>query len=52
MKQQDIMSLTKNYINVATWSYKDMPFLDLSIAFYQLNIKINAKLVSQHQWKF
>jgi len=51
-EKQDLTALIKEYIDVFTWSYEDMPGLDPKVAMHYLNIKIDAKPVKQQQWRF
>jgi len=46
-KKQDLISLIKEYIDVFTWSYEDMPGLDPPVAMHHLNIKPDAKSIKQ-----
>ena len=44
-EKQDLISLIKEYIDVFTWSYEDMPSLDSQVVMHYLNIKRDAKPV-------
>jgi len=46
-KKDVLTSLIKEYIDVFTWSYKDMPDFDPQVVMHCLNIKPDAKLVKQ-----
>lgn len=42
-EKEDLIKLVKEYIYIFTWSYEDMPDLDLKVATYWLNIHREAK---------
>jgi len=44
-EKQDLISVIKEYIDVFTWSYEDMPSLDSQVVMHYLNIKRDAKPV-------
>ena len=52
MENQDLISLIREYIDVFTWIYEDMPDLDPQVAMHHLNIKLDAKSVKQQQRQF
>jgi len=52
MEKQNLISLIREYINVFTWSYVDMPSLEPQVAMHYLHIKLNARSVKQQQWRF
>ena len=49
LEKQDLISLAKEYIEVFSWSYKDMPGVDSQVAMHRLNIKQDDKPVKQQQ---
>jgi len=51
-EKQDHISLTKEYIDIFAWIYEDMPGLDPQVAMHHLNIKLDAKPVTQQQRTF
>jgi len=48
-KKKDLIQLIREYKNVFSWNYEDMPDLDPQIAMHHLNINPDAKLVKQQQ---
>ena len=42
----------REYIDVFTWNYEDMPGLDSLVAMHRLNINSDAKSVKQQQRRF
>ena len=46
-KKEELVVLVREYIDIFTWNYEDMPGLDSQVAVYRLNIKPDAKPVKQ-----
>ena len=44
-EKQDLIVLIKEYIDVFTWNFEDMPDLDSQVAMHHFNIKPDAKPV-------
>jgi len=38
LDKEDLISLVREYIDVFTWNYEDMPGLDLQVAMHHINI--------------
>ena len=51
-EKKDLIYFVREYIDVFTWNYKDMPGLDPQVAMHQLNINPDVKPVKQQQWQF
>jgi len=51
-EKEDLISLVREYIDVFTWNYEDMPGLDPRVAMHRLNINSNVKPVKQQQRRF
>lgn len=45
--KNDLIALTREYIDVLTWSYEDMPRLDPQVAMHHLIIKKSDKPMKQ-----
>jgi len=52
MEKEELIVLIKEYINVFTWNYEDIPRLDPQVAMHHLNIKPDTKSVKQQQRRF
>jgi len=52
IERQELIALVREYIDVFTWNYKDMPGLDPQIAMHWLNIKPDVKPMKQQQRQF
>ena len=52
LMEKKLIILVKEYIDVFTWNYEDMPGLDPQVAMHRLNIKPDAKPVKQQQRRF
>jgi len=48
-ERKELIALIREYIDIFTWNYEDMPSLDPQIAMHRLNIKPDDKPVKQHQ---
>src|SRR3954468_21405235 len=48
-EKADLIALIKEYVDVFTWHYEDMPCLDPKVAMHRLNIKADAKPIKQPQ---
>jgi len=48
-EKQDLISLIREYIDVFSWSYEDMPGLDPLVVMYRFNIKLDTKPFKQQQ---
>ena len=46
-EKEDLIRLVREYIDVFTWNYRDMPGLDPQVAMHRLNINPDAKPVKQ-----
>jgi len=44
-EREELISLIREYIDVFTWNYEDMPGLDPQTIMHRLNIKPDIKLV-------
>src|SRR3954469_13387957 len=51
-EKADLIALVREYIDVFTWHYEDMPGLDPKVAMHCINIKAGAKPVKQPQRRF
>jgi len=51
-EKEGLMVLVKEYIDVFAWNYKDMPGLDSQIVVHHLNIKPDAKQLSNNNVDF
>jgi len=51
-EKEELIVLVREYIDVFTWNYKDMPELDPQVAMHHLNIKPDTKPVKQQQRRF
>src|SRR2546430_9496513 len=51
-EKADLIALIREYIDVFTWHYEDMPGQDLKVAMHRLNIKAGANPVKQPQRRF
>ena len=51
-EKEDLICLVREYIDVFTWNYKDMPGLDPQVVLHRLNINSDAKPVNQQQQRF
>ena len=47
--KEDLIYLTREYTDVFTWNYEDMPSLDSQVAMHCLNISPDVKPVKQQQ---
>ena len=52
IEKEELIILIKEYIDVFTWNYEDMPGLDPRVAMHRLNIRPDAKPVKQQQHQF
>jgi len=52
IEKKELIILIKEYIDVLSWSYEDMPELNSQVAMHRLNIKPDAKPVKQQQHRF
>ena len=51
-EKEDLISLVREYIDVFTKNYEDMPGLDPQVAMHRFNINSDAKPVKQQQRQF
>src|SRR3954469_15765335 len=51
-EREDLINLIREYIDVFTWNYEDMPGLDPQVAMHRLNIDLEKKQFKQLQWRF
>jgi len=49
LEKKDLISLIQEYIDVFAWIYEDMPGLDPQVAMHRLNIKPDARSITQQQ---
>jgi len=47
MEKEELIVFVREYIDVFTWNYEDMPGLDPQVAMHRLNIKPDTKPVKQ-----
>ena len=48
-EKEDLVSLVREYIDVFTWNYEDMPGLDPQVAMHCLSINPDVKPVKKQQ---
>ena len=46
-EREELIVLVREYIDVFTWNYEDMPGLDPQVAMHRLNIKPDVKPIKQ-----
>ena len=52
LEKAQLISLLKEYIDVFTWEYHEMPSLDPNLVAHALNVEPGAKPVVQPMWTF
>ena len=52
LEKAQLISLLKEYIDVFTWEYHEMPSLDPNLVAHALNVEPGAKPVVQPMWSF
>jgi len=51
-EKEDLISLVREFIDVFTWNYEDIPALDPQVAMHRLNNNSEAKPIKKQQRRF